>query len=496
MALKSSDRVLWSITGVVATALAVVTVLLFQQAGAWDRWREAVRERSDRAAVSVIPGEEDVPLIEETVDDDQQVALPTDTPVPVAPQRIFFIAADQGATEENLAEHIRLWAIPATGGEAEMVADEVRAHGFGETPPWCLIPSEDDPHLTFVQGPTEGMRLMLLDLGTGEFEELYAASDGEWIGSPSASPDGQRLAFITAEPPPGGEFHDDVQATLHVATIADGEVEREFEPVTIWTPLAWSADSHWLAAVESGGPLRWPRMLLFPAGEGEMLEPPFSRGLQASWAPEGQRLVAVRGRSAGGVELISWDVAAGEHEPLALAGQEAGQPPGVVWAIKWSPDGEWLAGLAGDDWPAVGLYVVGQESAEPVALYGEGEDEGAVWWYEWSPDARHIAFIAARSVRPEGAADEGATGEVGGFVMQPDGDGSWQVATGLVGRVEAMAWSPDGQQLAFGLHMEGDDGQASSRLYVADIGEQRPTLLHEGVGNVLYLRWVPAVGGG
>ena len=108
MTLKTSDRVLWAVTGLVASALVVGTVLLVRQAGTLERLRQAVLERSRQTAVSERSPQE------------------TPTPAAAAGERILFLAAVEGQ------EGTDLWAIPAAGGEATRLAETV--HFFGPTP--------------------------------------------------------------------------------------------------------------------------------------------------------------------------------------------------------------------------------------------------------------------------------------------------------------------------------------------------------------------------
>jgi len=54
-----------------------------------------------------------------------------------------------------------------------------------------------------------------------------------------------------------------------------------------------------------------------------------------------------------------------------------------------------------------------------------------------------------------------------------------------------MAWSSDGQRLAFPLNDEEGESP-SGQLYVVDLRGQAPTVLHEGLGRYFYLLWLPA----
>lgn len=208
-----------------------------------------------------------------------------------------------------------------------------------------IISSGDEQRLAFVQGLPEAMRLVTLDLRSGQLNELFAASDGWWIASPSASPDGQHLAFVSHEPPLGEELSGDLQAVLYVVSAAEGNVEKRFEPVMIWTPLAWSPDGQWLA-VAGMGASRQPRLTLLPAGGGAPQVLPLSEAWLAAWSPDSMQLTTAHREFSSGLELVSWDVAAGREVDLAL---DTGVRLGTINYLAWSPDGEWLLGLAGTD---------------------------------------------------------------------------------------------------------------------------------------------------
>ena len=88
---KSGVRVLWAITGLVALMLAVATVLLARQAGTLERLRQQAAVRAS-----------------------------------AADERILFLAAAAGR------ESTDLWAVPATGGQATRLAENVEVHSFGQ----------------------------------------------------------------------------------------------------------------------------------------------------------------------------------------------------------------------------------------------------------------------------------------------------------------------------------------------------------------------------
>jgi Tol biopolymer transport system component len=412
----------------------------------------------------------------------------TPTPAPAAPERVVFIAAERASPDDGPGGQIGLWSVPAAGGDANQLAENVEAHSFSEREPWSFSATGGGQKLAFVQGPRDEMRLMSVDLGSGSIREVLASSDGWWLASPSFSPDGQRLALLNIQPPPSGEFHDSQYGTVYVVRADDGDVERTFERAAIWTPMSWSPGGEWLAAVEAGGGTRWPRLTLLPAGEGEPMEAPFARAWHGTWLPQGQQLLTTRGQPSGGIELMFWDVSTAEFQPFSVQSEAGTGLPDVVWGLKWSPDGRWLSGFVGDEWESLDLYAVRGEGGEPVQLFDE--QGSTIIWSRWAPDSSHIAFIAIRGRTLEDSGDEEDV--VDGFVVQPDGGGLWQVNVGLGGRVARMAWSPDGQRLAFALN-SGEGDAVQGRLYTVGLQDRRTRLLHEELGQCFYLLWLPAL---
>ncbi|MDH7486080.1 MAG: hypothetical protein QHJ81_07355 [Anaerolineae bacterium] len=438
-------KVLWAITGLAVLALSAATVLLARQAGALERLRQQAAVRAS-----------------------------------AADERILFLAAAEGQ------ETTDLWVVPARGGQATRLAENVEVHSFGQASPVSLISDGDERRLAFLQGPPEAMRLVTLDLDTGERGELFVASDGWWLASPSASPDGRRLAFISHEPPPDEEFSGDLSAALYVVNTSDGDIEQRLEPVPVWTPLAWSPDGQWLAA--NTGQARSPKLTLLPAaGGGPPQTLSFHAAWLAAWSPDGAWLTTAHWELGGGPKLVSWDVVAGREVDLPLHGTGPGVRPASVFNPAWSPDGTRLLYQAGMDSWSMGLYVVGREGGEPLELFAEAAS--TVWWACWSPDGEQVAFLVAR-----GGGRDRSPLEMDGYVVQPDGQGLWQVDAGIEGRVQWMAWSPDGRRLAFALNGEGDE-LSPGQLYTVDLEERSPKVLHEGLRGYSYPLWLAATAG-
>jgi WD40 repeat protein len=166
-----------------------------------------------------------------------------------------------------------------------------------------------------------------------------------------------------------------------------------------------------------------------------------------AWAPDGKRLA-----SAGDGTVKVWDVRSGKptstctyfvlREPPRFArGQTF-----TYSILAWSPDGKRLA-VAGED-EIVRIWDIDAEK-ELKTLHGHPPTEprqnhNVVCAVAWSPDGKRLA-----SASPDGTFliwDTATWQEV--LTLRPPPAGS--VAEGLLpSHAGALAWSPDGRQLAF-----------------------------------------------
>jgi len=461
---KTSDKVMWAITGLTVLALASATALLVRQAGTRERLRQAVLERPHQTAVSERPPQE------------------TPAPAAAAGERILFLAAVEGQ------EGTDLWAIPAAGGEATHLAEDVQISFFsgplGVDSPLSLVGSAGRQRLAFVQGPHDAMQLVTLDLRSGELRQVFAASNGWWIRALSPSPDGRRLAFLTHEPLQG-RSSDDLRTAAYIADMAIGSVEKRFEQASTRAPLVWSPDGQRLA-VWGGGEGREGGKLLLLAVEGREPEPTsLCQGLPLAWSSDGSRLLAAFGQE-WRPELAWCDLATGDQTPIALQRAGSGVPVDFLQRLSLSPDGNWLMYAGGPDFDHTGVYAVTLAGGEPVVL-SEEETGLMMVWSRWSPDERHIAFVTAQVARDLNTPPWGFRA----FVAQAGGSDLWPLNEEVEGDVYSVVWSPEGRRLAFA-PVSHEDEQPVGRLYVADVERHMLTLLHEGQEYCVVAGWLPA----
>ena len=141
----------------------------------------------------------------------------------------------------------------------------------------------------------------------------------------------------------------------------------------------------------------------------------------------------------------------GPPRPLPQAGEFAFSP-------AFSPDGSRLAYLAKTSLEEVHVFVANADGSEPVQVSVVPFDDAgdAMFPPAWAPDGTHLVHFAR---------DDGV------WVMAADGSTQRRVAEGW-----SVAWSPDGNWIAFGVHDRQDaelrairpDGTGLRTLATAD----------------------------
>jgi TolB protein len=150
----------------------------------------------------------------------------------------------------------------------------------------------------------------------------------------------------------------------------------------------------------------------------------------ASWSPDGERLVAeVVTLDPWAIDL--WVLDTGGRRIRQLTHSAPGQWPQTP---AWSPDGRQIAYVQGDV-----LYLVPAQGGQPRAIVTDIPGIGSP---TWSPDSRRIAFHAV----PDGRLDL--------FVASADGSAVARINT--PDEYEQFpAWSPDGAWIAYSGLLQG-----------------------------------------
>ncbi len=157
---------------------------------------------------------------------------------------------------------------------------------------------------------------------------------------------------------------------------------------------SWSPDGTRIAFGHLGGTTERVDVLDLRTGRVRDL----GNGYSPDWSPDGRRLVFL---DAGAHDLVTMNADGSDRRSLGLTSYGIDQET----APAWSPDGRKIAFVG------TGLYVVGDDGANPRRVRPEGNGGGA----DWSPNGRVIAFdcysrrYTVCKVRPDGSGFRGVT---------------------------------------------------------------------------------------
>lgn len=249
--------------------------------------------------------------------------------------------------------------------------------------------------------------------------------------SPAAwAPDGRRMAYSAGR-------------SLWVASL-DG-MEREIAPVEVATTISWSAPLNVLAVVDRG--VVW--ILRDDGTDRHRIDLP-GLALQAVWAPGGDRLaVVVRRVVEGAASFELWLVSRDGGFRRMVARAPAGR---AMRDLQWFPDSLYL--LYGLSMPADQVIL---EAWRVRITYPDRRtiplDVPAVS-LRLAPSGKRIAYLSGPEV-------EDGRGRV--VVSRLDGTGRFDL-TPDEGRYSGLAWSPQGDKLAFAALRT----EANADIWIAD----------------------------
>ncbi len=283
-----------------------------------------------------------------------------------------------------------LSCIDVATGEARIVSERPV---IGSRPVW----SPDGTMLAAVRGNAEGGSDIWLVPMDGSNEERKLAGGSFETRSPSISPDGRTVAFISGE---AGALD------VWIVVLSGGEPRQlttNTNPLDEprWTPR-WSPDGEWIAHVSSRSGERNNDDLWLVSSDGNehrQLTSGLMVNTDGHWSPDGRSLAVVGNTESEhwyGDDADIWHISAGEGPATRLtpAGGHSWRLEGA--GLAWSPDGKTIYALSHRNGDRNITAVPGAGGVRTAVT----NMTGTVTDFALSPDGQTLAFIHSSQTSP------------------------------------------------------------------------------------------------
>jgi len=277
-----------------------------------------------------------------------------------------------------------IWLVPTTAGEPR----QLTRSGSDTRPRW----SPDGQKLAFISARNGTPQIYWIALTGGEATRLTSLSTG--ADNELWSPDGHTLAFISSVYP---DCHDDACNSQRDAAKEKSKVKAHIYEKLLyrhWTEWSDGKRSHLFVTAAAADSTNAPRDLTSGANYDV---PPFNEGAPEAiaFSPDGKELAFTANADKDEALSTNGDLftvpASGATEPKRITTN-----PGNDWGPAYSPDGKWIAyraqlqgGYEADRWR---LMLYDRQTAKSI---NRTEDfDRSVESYAWTPDGTQIYFQA------------------------------------------------------------------------------------------------------
>ena len=220
---------------------------------------------------------------------------------------------------------------------------------------------------------TRGGNFEIYTMDSNGANQVRLTEDPAYDVEPSWSPDGDRIAFVSARDKRG--------LNIHVMD-ADGRNLMGLTKESSNTEPAWSPDGTKIAFIRAkGGTHVW---VMDADGGNQMQLTHLGSNYNPSWSPDGVRIAFVTRKRHGGPEIYVIDRNGNNEERLTHDLEKKGHP-------SWSPDGQWIAHESLHRGDGSQIFVVrtdGSGHRKQLTRKLPHKERPA-----WSPDGGWIAYV-------------------------------------------------------------------------------------------------------